>query len=317
MGRLAGRLALVSLALAAVGCKDSDRGGGSAAALAADEGELAEEEDGLLDQRDALLAARQSLRGKREELILRRAEITAQGGDTSEIDAETNRLLDEERQLFSQEEELGRQLAEILHKRRSQLAALSGTADETARVAAREAQLVARERAVAQREERLAQRERGLGEREERMADRWRQSCTDAVPTTIVQTVDARGSSYTKKDVEPLLAGARREMSRKGIRRSDLPDQARDLEKEATDAMARGDFGRARFAAQQLLGTVRGIRVDRNFISAKFGRLNLAMRGKTLTRQQEDLLKQATSNYGDGNFAVANRILNQLYGSLD
>ena len=71
---------------------------------------------------------------------------------------------------------------------------------------------------------------------------------TAAPPTTIIQTVDAKGSQYTKKDVEPLLSKARSEMAKKGLLRSDLPPAAQGLEKEATDAMKKLIQSKARVA---------------------------------------------------------------------
>ena len=53
------------------------------------------------------------------------------------------------------------------------------------------------------------------------------------------------------------MARARREMNKKGLVGSDLPAPVRDLESEATKAMAKADYGKAHFAANQLLANIR------------------------------------------------------------
>ncbi|MEZ4369049.1 MAG: hypothetical protein R2939_22620 [Kofleriaceae bacterium] len=137
-----------------------------------------------------------------------------------------------------------------------------------------------------------------------------------AVPTTIIQTVDAKGSKYGRRDVEPMLTRARTNMSKKGLLAADLPGPAQGLEKEATAAMADADFGKAYFAASQLLATVDSIKIDRAFIGAKIGRLSARMKGRTLEAgaqaQVDGLFREATEKYGDGDFGGANKRLNQI-----
>ena len=207
----------------------------------------------------------------------------------------------------------------MLSERRAMLAALSASASGAGGMAARESAVAAREKDVARREQKLAEREAALEQRAEGLADKWKDSCGKA--TTIVETVDAKGSKYTKHDVDPLLARARSEMNHKGILQFDLPDPARGLESEATQAMAKGDYGRAHFAATQLYGTVRSMRVDKSFISDKIRRLNANIKGKKLTESQrssvEHLFRAATASYGDGKFGSANRQLNKIYATLN
>lgn len=312
MGRLAARLALLCIVLSAA-CK-GDEPAQAAKSLENPE-EIAENDDNLIARRDALLAARRDLRKKREALAKRREEIRASGGDTSEVDQQADELLDREKNILKKESALNTEIDSILEKRRAQLLAFAGGADESTKMSVREAQLAAREKAVARRESALADREKELGEREERMAQRWKDSCTVGAPT-IVQAPPPKGAKYNRRDVVPLLKRARREMSRKGILPSDLPEQARTLEKEATDAMGKGDYAQAHFAAAQLHSTVRAIAVNKAFIAGKFSRLNRAMRGKRLNGDQEKLLKGATSDYGDGRFRSANQKLNRLYATL-
>jgi hypothetical protein len=282
--------------------------------------EIAGEEDDLLARRDALLLSREQLRERRAELAERRRQIREAGGDTSAVDEQADQLLEQERRLVEEEAALNSKYEEIIRQRRAMMDVLASTGGEGAQVAARESGVAAREKELARREDRIAQREEALADRERRLAIRERETCGVAQPATIIQTVDAKGSSYTKRDVDPLLRRARSEMSRKGILPADLPAPAQGLEREATAAMKEGDFGKARFAAAQLVATVNSMRVDRGFIQAKIGRLSAAIKGMSLDasrqRQVDELFKGATADYGDGRFTSANRKLNQIYALL-
>jgi len=291
---------------------------------------IAKAEDELLSRRDVLVKARQRIRDERRKLDEQRRAAVAAGGDTSQIDKAQAKLVSEERGLLGEESAINERVRAIIRERRALVETLASSggipapsaAAREQSVAAREQSVAAREQALAARAGRLATREAELAAREQAFAKREAQLCGVASqPATIIRTVDAKGSSYTKRDVEPLLARARTEMSKRGLRRSDLPGPARDLEKEATAAMSEGDYGRARFAASQLVGTVRSIKVNKAFIQAKIGRLNGAIRGKKLAprvRTQVDaLFRQATSSYGDGKFRRANRRLNKIYSMIE
>jgi hypothetical protein len=106
-------------------------------------------------------------------------------------------------------------------------------------------------------------------------------------------------------------------MNKKGLLRTDLPEPVRDLETEATRAMAKGDYGQARFAASQLYGTVKVTKVDKAFIADKIRRLNGMLKGQRLTQPVEQLFREATQNVADGNFASANRKLNRIHSAID
>ncbi len=302
------------LALAAISCK-GDEEGSSKVAIAGQE-KISAAEDDLLKRRDALLNTRLELSSKRAELAEKRKAIKAEGGDTSGLDEEAQKLLDEENDLVGQEQDLNGKLDAILSERRAMVSALSsgGGVD----VAGREAGVAAREKELARREQRVAEREAALSSREEGLASKWKETCAaGGTTTTIVQTLDVKGSKYTKKDVEPLLDKAHSEMRQKGILKSDLPDPVRDLDSTATQAMAKGDYAQARFAASQLLATVRALKIDKPFIAAKIGRLNATMKGKTLSSSIEQLFRDATEEVADGKFVSANKKLNSIYSKID
>ncbi|MBL4634703.1 MAG: hypothetical protein JKY56_12590 [Kofleriaceae bacterium] len=278
--------------------------------------EIADEEDALLGKRDALFTMRRDLQSKRTRLADKRTKVRASGGDTSQIDTQEQALRAEEAELSTKESELDK-LLRVSMKERRQLIAAIGSGGAANNITAREAGLASRERTLAKREKTIAEREAALARRESTLATKWKDDCAlGGGATTIIRTVDASGTSYSKKDVEPLLSKARREMAKKGILASDLPAQARGLEKEANAAMKKGDYGRARLASSQLVKTVKAISVNRGFIAAKIQRLNGRMKGKSLSSRTEGLFRDATARYGDGKFSSANKKLNQIYSSL-
>lgn len=307
------------LLLAGFGCKDKAGEGDSGGETSVDSKALSGNEEDLLARRDSLLSARTRIRKARADLTVKRRELLQKGGDTSSLDAEETKLLAEERKLSEEESQLNKSLSSLLTERRQLVAQLSAQATTQNRAAARDTLMASRERAVADREARLSEREAALAARESAQAKREKETCGGGQPT-IIQTVDARGSKYKKSDVEPMLKKARQSMSRKGILRSDLPAAVQGLEDEATAAMAKGDYGRAHFAANQLVRSVRGIGINKGFIAAKIGRLNTAIKGKKLgaTKDAEvsKLFREATANFGDGRFKRANKRLNRIYGLI-
>lgn len=309
----------------AAGCKDDKKGSSEpseeVSEALADSGEIAKEEDDLLARRDALLKSRRRIREAREDLERKRAEVIAVGGDTSELDKQATELDSEEAELGETEDELNQKLDEIIAQRRGMMAALAAAGGgEGVQVAGREASVATREKTLASREARVAAREEAIAEREKAFAKREQEMCSgvSAIPTVV--TVDSKGSEYKKSDVDPLLRRARKAMSKKGILQSDLPAEAQGLESTATKAMKKADYGKARFAAAQLVATVNAVRIDKAFIAAKISRLSRRMKGKSLSSEKEaqvtKLFQEAQSAYGDGKFSSANRKLNKIYSLL-
>ena len=73
--------------------------------------------------------------------------------------------------------------------------------------------------------------------------------------------------------------------------------------------------------AAELLATVEGIKIDRTFISGKIARLSAAMKGRTLDdkkqKEVDDLFREATAKYGDGDYSGANKKLNAIWRAID
>lgn len=305
-----GTAALLSLG----GCKDKDATKAQGATVAAKSDDSA-----LIARRDALLKSRQGLKEQAAALQAEREKIAQAGGDTAEVDKKVEELRSQEAALSSEESDI---LERLMEERKTLLAAAAGGADATAQVAVREQGMAGREKSVASREDRVAQREAQLAERERALALREKETCgAGAAPTTIIQTVDAKGSKYDKRDVEPMLKKARGVMGDRGILASDLPGNVRGLEKEATEAMADADYGRAYLAASQLFKTVSVLPIDKAFIQAKSSRISAAAKGKTLDagvqKSVDDLFSDATSRFVDGDYKGANKKLNQIWSAIN
>lgn len=289
--------------LLAAGCK-----GKSDASSAPDPAALKAQQE-LIARRDALLAQRQQLQGESDKLIQEIAKVEARGGDTSELSRKKAEL---DKQMQGQDAELDTIRTNV----ETTLAKIAAAGDAAAVIASREANMGTREKSVAQREAALAERERVLAGREATLAQREKETCGVAQPMIIQQVAAPKGSNYTRKDIEPLLGRARAAMSKKGILAGDL-GPASGLESESTKAMADNDWGKAYLAAAQLSATVDAIKIDRAFITAKYGRLNQRVSSGKLDEQTSQQLtegmKEVLQKYGDGDFAAANRKLNQLW----
>ena len=275
---------------------------------------LRREEGDALSRRDELKREREKVAADRAALAEKRKQVVAAGGDVGAVDEEEKALTAREEALGQQEGQLN-QKYETLIRQYEEVAAGAGAGNDIAR---REAAMAVREKDVARREEALAKREGELSDREKDQAKREKEPCGGGGTTTIVQVpAPVKGAKYDKRDVEPVIARARRAMSDKGLLGSDLPAPAQGLEREATSAMAEGDFGRAKFAADQLVATVDSVKVDKGFVAAKIGRLNALMKGKQLDesarKDVDDLFRGATADYGDGKFGAANGKLNKIY----
>lgn len=295
--RIARAVVFVWLAATATACKDR-----SDASAAPDPAALKAQQD-LMKRRDALLEQRQRLESQRTAVLEQIQKTEASGGDTKELAKQRDDLT---AQIDGQSAELG-QMSD-------KLSSLSTKLDSAAEIAVREDRIAQREGRVAAREASLGERERGLAAREEKLAQREKETCGTA-PPMIIQTAKADGK-YTKADVQPLLARARATMTRKGILLADLAGPAQGLESESTRAMADGDWGKAYFAAAQLVAMVDAVKIDRAFIQAKTARLSnqvKASKPDDATNQQlTSALADVMQKYNDGNFTAANVRLNQL-----
>jgi DNA repair exonuclease SbcCD ATPase subunit len=296
---------LVAWCLAlATGCK-----GKSEATSAPDPAALKAQQE-LIARRDALLAQRQKLAGERDKLSEEIKAVEAKGGDTSEL---TKKKADLEQQMQGQDAELDTIRTNV----ETTLAKIAAAGDAAAGLASREANMGSREDRVAKREAQLAERERVLASRETQLAQREKETCGVAAPMIIQQVAPPpKGGNYTRKEIEPLLRTARQNMQKKGILAGDLGPAA-SLESDATKAMADGDWGKAYLAAAQLAATVDAIKIDRNFVSAKYNRLQQRVKSGKLDEATSASLtegmKVVVQKYGDGDFAATNKKLNELW----
>lgn len=298
--RAAGLLAILGLMF---GCKNK----GDADA-APDPAAVKAQQD-LLARRDALLKTRQQLQSDRDKLDLEIKDVQAKGGDTAELVKKRSDL----------DTQIETQTSDLMNMLSSKLDAMKQTGDRSAQIATRETEVKNRENDIAQREAKLAEREHEFVKLQSEAAQRWKDTCSSGPPMIIQQTAP-KGGNYTKKDVSELIARARGAMAKKGLIASDLPGPAQSLEAEAGKALNDNDMSKAYFAAMQLQGTVDAIAINRPFIQAKYGRLQAQVKSSKVddaTNQQlSGILTDVMQRYNDGDFASANKRLNQLAGML-
>ena len=318
--RLFGGAGIALAIFAATGCKNKDTAKADPA-LAAQAAQQAKDEEDLLARRDSLMTSKSQLKEKTEELTKQIADQHAAGADTTALEASL-------RELSSKQDANKDAIIELLEKQnsayKSEVTGLRGQVGDKgvelgqvlAKLGTRDAELAAMETRIGE----LVKDFGGLRGDVQRQAAQCSNQAPAVAPTIIQQTVDAHGSKYSRKEIEPLLARARATMQKKGLLASDLPGTVQGFEKEATTAMGEGDFGKAFFAANQLAASVEEIRIDKPFIAAKMNRLSARFKGKTLgeaaQKQAEGALSDATAKYVDGNFAAANAKLNQIAGML-
>lgn len=287
--------------------------------------QLAQQEGHLLARRGSLQRSRTELRGQRTALLTRK--LALEEADTpgkAALEQEESRLVALEAKLVAQELNLSQKLDTLLQQKTG-LAARAGNQSPEARdllLARREAALAQRERELRRRELELSARERELAAREQQAGSRANRVFGGGQPRFVpaLGAGSAGRSSATRRDVEPIYQAALRTMEARGVLAVDLPAGVDRLMTETRHAVARGDFGAARQAAEQLVAAVRAVAVDRAFVGAKMARLSQAIRarpprGKGQT-QAEELFRQAATYYGDGQFAAANRQLNRIYALL-
>jgi hypothetical protein len=303
IARIVVSLCVAGAALACPACKSQ-----SDAASAPDPAAVKAQQD-LVRRRDALLEQRQRLEGERRKVVELIQKAEASGGDTKDLAKQRDDLT---AQIDGQSVELG-QMSDKLSN-------LSSKLDSAADMAGREDKLAQREGRVASREAAISERERTIAAREERLAQREKETCSVAPPMIIQQAPPRADGKYGKADVQPLLARARATMSKKGVLLADLPGPAQGLEGESTRAMAEGDWGKAYFAAAQLVATVEAVKIDRAFIQAKTARLSNQVKAskvdETTNQQLAGVLSDVMQKYNDGNFTAANGRLNQLAALL-
>jgi hypothetical protein len=302
--RVAGLALLVCLgsfvALGSSACKgknDADAAPDPAAVKAQQE---------LIARRDALLAARNKLQTERDSVEAQIKDAEAKGGDTTE-------LVKKKAELDTQIES---STSDLINMVNSKLDAMKQTGDKSANIATREAEIASREKLVAEREARVADREKSLIQRDSELAARWKDTC-NAGGQVIIQAPPAKGGNYSKKDVTDLISRARAAMNKKGLIASDLPGFAQ-LE---NSAIAEAEPSRAYALASQFYPLVEQVKIDGAFIKGKLGRMQAQLRSSKVDEatntQLAAGLSEVTQKYGDGDYAAANRRLNQLAAMLN
>lgn len=310
------------LALACLGgCKKKQQLQEDLKTVVEEDRRIAKQEDELLSRRGSLQRERGQLREKRAELLTKKLALDdADQAGRSAIEKEEAKLVGLEASLVKEETTLNKKLGALFDEKIDKIAK-EGSAKDVL-IARRELSVATREKDLARREAELARREKAIATREQVIAERQARLCPRG-GTTVVQTVappPSGGGSYGRKDVEPVYKSALAAMQSKGILTADLPAGTDRLVTEIRHSVSKGDFSRAKYAADQLLATVRGMKIDRGFIGAKIGRLGAAIRSAPPKADRKakvnTLFQQATASYGDGRFLDANQKLNRIYALL-
>lgn len=306
-------LPLCLAAFAAAGCKDK-ADAKSTAPTAPDQADTE-----LLARRDELLQSREQLDVEKTKLRAQIDEARKSGGDTTELESQLAKLSSE---ADANQDELVELLKRQNEAYKVQLEAMRGQGGgDRDQIAALTAQLQRRDGQLADMEKKLVAM---AGQLTEIRSDIQKQAETCGAgggTTTIIQAAKLpAGARYSKRDVEPLLTKTRALMSKRGIAQADLPSGIAGLEREATSAMADGDYSKAFLAATTLYQNVDALKVDKNFVSQKIARLNRLMKTKKLddaaSKQILDLFNEVGEKYNDGDFGGANKRLNTIAGLL-
>ncbi|CAN5135577.1 hypothetical protein BH11MYX1_BH11MYX1_26660 [soil metagenome] len=304
--RIAGIVLTFALTAACVsGCKTKGDADG-----APDQAALKAQQE-LLARRDKLLEKRQELQTKASEMDLVIQKIEQSGGDASEAKKQKADIDSQLKDANSSE------LAQI----NTNIAAMKQSGDRAAQMASREAEVANREAQVASRERSIAEREKSLIQRDSDLAQRWKDSCaTSSGPVIIQQAPPSKGGNYSKKDVSDLIARARAGMAKKGLLTADLPGPAQAMESEAGKALNDNDTSKAYFVANQLVGMVDSIQINRSFIQLKMARVQAQIKASkqddATNQQLGGILSQVITSFGEQKFEAANKQLNQLVAML-
>jgi hypothetical protein len=303
--RIVGLLVVLCLGSGLAGCKNK----GESESSAPDPEALKAQQE-LVARRDKLLEARKKLQADRDKVDQDIKDAESKGADTSE-------LVKKRAELDSQLETSNADLISMVN---GTLDAVVRTGDKAAAIASREAEVASRERAIADREARIGERERALAQREVEAAQRWKDSCSTGGAPVIIQQAPSSSGKYSNQDVNALLKKAKQAMAKKGVINSDLTGPAQLLESEASKALNDNDTSKAYFAAAQLVATVDAIQINRQFIQAKTARLSAQVKATKLDEQTNKelagILGDVMNSYNNGDFAAANRRLNNLAAKL-
>jgi DNA repair exonuclease SbcCD ATPase subunit len=305
-------LAVLALVVAVAGCKDKAAAKADPKALEAQN----QADQDLLARRDALLQSREQIESKKTELQAKIDEAKKNGSDTTDLETELAKLSSEANANQDELVELLKRQNESYKAQIESMRAAGGGGGGNAEIAALSTQLRNRDNQLADMEKRLVAMAGQLSDIRDDI-QKQAETCGAGGSTTIIQAPKLpSGSKYNKKDVEPILTKARGVMSKKNVSMSDLPGGIAGLEKEAMSAMADGEYGKAYLAASTLLQNVEAIKIDKGFVSAKIARLNRVMKQKKLddatSKQVLDLFNEVGEKYNDGDFAGANKRLQEI-----
>ena len=300
----------------------------------ADKSRIFEEEKALREKRESVQAERERLAKEREAIEGKLASLSQQDKSQREqLIAEQQRLSDEESKLRGQveafqaeRENLAAEKSALLERIATLTANKGGLTVEQReqRIASREKDVAAREAAVAERERLVAEREKQAGETLAGLSTVLDELKAGAgAPRTVVVNTPAPsggGGGASKTQALRQQKQALTKMGAKGILLDDLPPTARALNTTGSGAINSKDYDTAVAAFGELEKFIDGIRIDRNFVEAKFMRLSKDASAKKLDagkqKKVQGLLVEVNESFNDGRFDRANRKANQIAALL-
>lgn len=296
----------------------------------ADRSRILEKEEEIEARQQTVQEEKKSLDRARREIADRLSNLSqADRKQRSSLEQEEKKLLAEERQLAGRISDFERERSKLEKEKTRLLEQIAATGKRSggASVEQREATVAGRERALARREAELAEREKEIGAKEREalaLLQQARELLTglDGTSKTIVvnRTVAAGANKRpTASAVRSSERKVRSVMRRKGILKADLSPAARELERAAERAEKGQDYEEAANAYDQLLTAVNSIAVNKEFVQAKFGRINREVGSKKLgakSKQINRLLNDVSGYFTDGRYESANRKINEIYALM-
>ncbi len=290
----------------------------------ADRSKITKEEQELRARQAAFEMEKKRLREERAKLMKEKDSLSDKSS-LAHIKQLEQQLWQKEKRMWKKEAELEQVRQSIAENKDELLAKVSGVHGG--------GDLAKRERELARREAKLAKRERELTDAstnavtsrldklEQRMAELTRavEKLASIKPVSMPRMRSSSGI-VSRKQSKKTFAKASALMKKKGLLWGDLPGDLSGLRDDFYSAQKSGDYGRANDSAEQLLASVRQMKIDSDFITGKFSRLNALIARKPVKAKDKkkvsSSLRKATQLVGDGQFVKANWELNRIFALL-
>jgi hypothetical protein len=283
-----------------------------------DRSRIMEEEKRLASQQEQ--AERERLRLANERSGIERQLATLSKQDRAlrdKLEADQKRVADAEKKLRDDGKRVDTD-REKLEKDKNQLLARIGALTQSKGTMTP----AEREEAIARREQLVAQREAAVAEREKEAAERITQ--LTAIFTELqknggaMRAVPAGASSGASAASRASVSKIQRDidgvMRAKGILSDDLPASTRAAQTAGNEAFSAKDYATAQLSFKEVYDAVAAQEVGREFVKAKFQRVNQQLAGGPVDKKISALMAEVGEAFSDGRWDRANRKINQIIG---